>query len=301
MVLLLIVEVYPPLITGVKSGNVFIPPDSSVKDIANILKSHKLILDPVGFEFIVRLKGVQRNLKSGEYELKNIDNVFGLISVLEKGVPRKEVRVTIPEGFTVYDIANRLKKYGIISDVHKFIEKAKPFEGYLFPDTYFFYVDEDPEKIIKTMTTRFYQVLPKNYTEMVKKKGLNLKEAVILASIVEKEAKFDKDRALVASVFLNRLKIGMPLQSDATVNYALRNHKVWLSQKDLSIDSPYNTYKYAGLPPGPICNPGLKSLLAVAEAPETDYYYFLTKPNGETVFERTLEEHNRDIKKYYGG
>jgi UPF0755 protein len=295
------IEFFPTVITGVNSVGFSVPKNSSVGEIAEILRSKKVIIDPFGFTLIVRALKSDRNLKSGNYRISRVKNVFEIISVLEEGVPQKQVKVTIPEGFTVYDIARRLKENGIIANENDFIEKAKQFEGYLFPDTYFFYKGESPEKIIDAMKSRFYEVLPGNYEEMAKKKGLTLKEAVILASIVEKEAKFDKDRPLVASVFLNRLKIGMPLQSDATVNYALKSNKLWLSQKDLDVDSPYNTYKYVGLPPGPICNPGLKSLLAVVNAPKTDYYYFLTKPDGEAVFERTLEEHNRNIRKYYGG
>ncbi len=295
------IEFFPTVITGVNSVGFSVPKNSSVGEIAEILRSKKVIIDPFGFTLIVRALKSDRNLKSGNYRISRVKNVFEIISVLEEGVPQKQVKVTIPEGFTVYDIARRLKENGIIANENDFIEKAKQFEGYLFPDTYFFYKGESPEKIIDAMKSRFYEVLPGNYEEMAKKKGLTLKEAVILASIVEKEAKFDKDRPLVASVFLNRLKIGMPLQSDATVNYALKSNKLWLSQKDLDVDYPYNTYKYVGLPPGPICNPGLKSLLAVVNAPKTDYYYFLTKPDGEAVFERTLEEHNRNIRKYYGG
>ncbi len=299
--MIILVELFPQYITGVKDASFVIPRNSSVKEIAGILKNKRLILDPLGFLFIVRLEKADRDLKSGEYSVSNIKNVFDLLSRLKKGVPRKEIKVTIPEGFTVFDIADRLYKMGIINNKQEFIKKAEPYEGYLFPDTYFFYKGESPDKIIETMKNRFFQILPQDYEKKVRKKGLSLKEAVVLASIVEKEAKFDKDRPLVASVFLNRLKIGMPLQSDATVSYALHLHKVWLSEKELNTNSPYNTYKHPGLPPGPICNPGLKSLLAVANAPKTDYYYFLTKPDGEAVFERTLEEHNRDIRKYYGG
>lgn len=295
------VEIFPTVVTGVNSVEFFVPKNSSVGEIAEILRSKKVIIDPFGFTLIVRALKSDRNLKSGNYRISRVKNVFEIISILEEGVPQKQVKVTIPEGFTVYDVARRLKENGIIANENDFVEKAKQFEGYLFPDTYFFYKGESPEKIIDAMKSRFYEVLPENYEEMAKKKGLTLKEAVILASIVEKEAKFDKDRPLVASVFLNRLKIGMPLQSDATVNYALKSNKLWLSRNDLNVDSPYNTYKYTGLPPGPICNPGLKSLLAVVNAPKTDYYYFLTKPDGEAVFERTLEEHNRNIRKYYGG
>ena len=295
------IEIYPETITGVHSASFSVQKNSSAVDIAHILKNKRLIIDPFGFTAILRIEGAEGKLKSGNYVLKNLNNVFDIINALEKGVPQVEVKVTIPEGFTVSDIANRLYENGVIFDKKAFVKKALPFEGYLFPDTYFFIKGESADKIIQTMKRRFYAVLPKDFSEKAKEKGLSEKEAVILASIVEKEAKFDKDKPLVASVFLNRLKVGMPLQSDATINYLLKEKKLWLSQKDLEINSPYNTYKYKGLPPTPICNPGLKSLLAVVNAPETDFYYFLATPNGKTIFERTLEEHNRDIAKYYGG
>ena len=295
------VEAYPQFITGVHSASFVIGKNASAFDIAQILKSKRLIIDPFGFVLMVRYNNADKNLKSGKYNLENVYSTFDIISLLEKGTIPEQIKVTIPEGFTVVDIAGKLYKNGIINDKESFIKKALPFEGYLFPDTYFFLKGESTEEIIKTMKSRFNEVLPHDFAEKAKQKGLTEKEALILASIVEKEAKLDKDRPLVASVFLNRLKVNMPLQSDATINYVLKDKKLWLSEKDLAIDSPYNTYKYQGLPPGPICNPGLKSLIAVVNAPETDYYYFLSKPDGETLFEKTLEEHNRDIAKYYGG
>ena len=287
-------------ITGHFTTSFNVPKGSSVRDIGKILEEHRLIIDNMSFPFIVRLLHYDKNLKSGQYQISNVRSVFRLLEILNKGVAPEQIKVTIPEGFTVDDIAKVLYQKGVIKDSNEFISKAQKYEGFLFPDTYFFLKGESIESIIEKMKNQFYKVLPEDYEERAKKKGLTLYQAVILASIVEKEAKFDEDRPLVASVFLNRLKIGMPLQSDATINYVLSNKKLWLTDKDLKIDSPYNTYMHTGLPPTPICNPGLKSLLAVVVAPKTNYYYFLTTESGKAVFERTLEEHNRDIRKYYG-
>ena len=294
-------EIYPSLVTGIHNAAFTIEKNATALSIAKTLKENHLIIDPIGFVLIVRIDKSEKELKSGEYNVRGINSVFDIINLLKKGTFPEQVKVTIPEGFTVRDIAQRLYETGVISDEDALVKKALPSEGYLFPDTYFFVKDENTDKIIQTMKRRFNEVLPKDFSKRVKEKALTEREAVILASIVEKEAKLDKDRPFVASVFLNRLKVGMPLQSDATINYVLKDKKPWLSEKDLALDSPYNTYKYKGLPPGPICNPGLQSLLSVVNAPKTDYYYFLTKPDGEAVFAKTLEEHNRNIEKYYGG
>jgi len=293
-------EFFPMYITGHYSASFNIPEGSSIKDIGKVLAEHRLIIDNVGFPFIVRVLHYDKSLKSGQYQVSDVHSVFQLLNILNKGVAPKQIKVTIPEGFTVEDIAKVLYQKGVIKNSKDFILKAQKYEGFLFPDTYFFLKGESVEAVIKKMKNRFYEVLPKDYEDKAEEKGLTLYQAVILASIVEKEAKFDEDRPLVASVFLNRLKVGMPLQSDATINYVLKNKKLWLTDKDLKIDSPYNTYTHTGLPPTPICNPGLKSLLAVVNAPKTDYYYFLTTKSGKAVFETTLKEHNRDIMKYYG-
>jgi UPF0755 protein len=287
-------------ITGNFSAKFNIRSGNSVKEVGQILAKNRLIIDTFTFPFIVRLLNADKSLKSGDYSVEHVENIFQLLSVLQNGVPEKQIKVTIPEGYTAADITKTLKEKDIISNDKEFFKKAIKYEGFLFPDTYFFLKGEDSDKIIQTMKKRFYSVLPDSYEKQVKKKGLSLYQAVILASIVEKEAKFDEDRPLVASVFLNRLRVGMPLQSDATINYVLKDKKLWLSDKDLKIDSPYNTYTHTGLPPTPICNPGLKSLIAVANAPNTDYFYFLTTKSGKAIFERTLAEHNRDIRKYYG-
>lgn len=273
----------------------------NTREIANILKNNKLILEPYSFIFWSRVFNFDSKLKSGIYDLKPVNNMNELLLELSKGGRPKEIRVTIPEGFTASDIADRLYSNSIVKDKEAFLKYIKPHEGYLFPDTYNFYEDMPYDLILKKFLDRFNEVVPSDYAELAKKRGLTMNEAIILASIVEKEAKFDDDRPLVASVFLNRLAIGMPLQADSTILYALGTHKEWLSKEDYQIDSPYNTYKYTGLPPTPICNPGIKSIMAVVEAPKTDYYYFMTTPEGRAIFSKTLSEHEANLRKYYGG
>ncbi len=297
---LAIIEIFPMQITKKYEGELKIQDDLSANEIANILKEEKFIIDPKGFLVILSFYRDDSFFKSGTHKLTGIENVFSLIEQLQKpGLP-EEISVTFPEGFTVKDIANRLKENSIIADDNAFLEFAKNYEGYLFPDTYKFVKGESFESIVSKMRGRFKEITGNDFEILCENKGFSEREVVILASIVEKEAKLDKDRALVASVFINRLRIDMPLQADSTINYILPQHKEWLSKEDYEIDSPYNTYKYSGFPPSPICNPGKASLFAVIEAPQTEYYYFMTKPDGEAVFAKTLAEHERNLAKYYG-
>lgn len=298
---LVAVEIFPGMITKKKGGDIIINESLNAKEIALFLKSENFIIDPYGFQIIASLSSKDTKLKSGRYKLQNINNVFNLIASLEKGGLPEEISATIPEGFTVKEIAKRLSENRIISDEHGFIEYALPFEGFLFPDTYRFVKGEAFDSIVLKMRNRFQEILGDALENLPDNYGLSLEEVVILASIVEKEAKLDKDRPLVASVFLNRLSINMPLQADSTINYILPEHKEWLSKEDYEIDSPYNTYRYPGLPKGPISNPGRASVLAVLNAPESPYYYFMTKPDGEAIFAKTLIEHERNLAEYYGG
>jgi UPF0755 protein len=298
---LVVVEIFPGMITKKKGGDIIIDESLSAKEIALFLKSENFIIDPYGFQIIASLSSKDTKLKSGRYKLQNINNVFNLIASLEKGGLPEEISVTIPEGFTVKEIAKRLSENKIISDEQGFIEYALPFEGFLFPDTYRFVKGEVFDSIVLKMRNRFQEILGDALESLPDNYGFSLEEVIILASIVEKEAKLDKDRPLVASVFLNRLSINMPLQADSTINYILHEHKEWLSKEDYEIDSPYNTYRYPGLPEGPISNPGRASVLAVLNAPESPYYYFMTKPDGEAIFAKTLTEHERNLAEYYGG
>ncbi|MGB9694879.1 MAG: endolytic transglycosylase MltG [Caldisericaceae bacterium] len=300
LILVLVLEVFPFIFVKPSSRTINIGSGTTTKSIALMLKKDKLIIDPYGFSFLVYVAGAEGRLKSGMHNLEAVHNTFELIKQLEQGGLPEEISVTIPEGYNVKEIAQKLFEAGVVDDKTKFIEEAQKDEGYLFPDTYNFILGSSNSNVISKMKSRFYEVLPKDYEKSAQTKGLSVKQAIILASIIEKEIVFNKDRPIAASVFLNRLKVGMPLQSDATIFYILSSHKEYLSADDYKIDSPYNTYKYTGLPLGPISNPGLDSIEAVINAPETDYYYFITKPDGEAVFEKTLEEHNKDVAKYYG-
>lgn len=301
VILLILFSFFEPFFVFKEPKVVEIENGESLQSIANKLTINRIILEPYSFIFFARVLSYDSKLKSGIYELQNTPTIYGLLVMLSKGGKPKEISITIPEGFTSKDIAERLYSKHIISDMDKFYNYIKKDEGYLFPDTYNFYEGMPYDEIVKKFKDRFYEVVPKNYGELAKAKGLTEYQALILASIVEKEAKLDEDRPIVASVFLNRLKIDMPLQADSTILYALSTHKEWLSKEDYNIDSPYNTYKYKGLPPTPICNPGIKSIMAVVEAPQTPYYYFMTTPDGKAIFSKTLSEHEANLRKYYGG
>jgi UPF0755 protein len=184
--------------------------------------------------------------------------------------------------------------------------KDAPTEGYLFPDTYLIPEQATAGGIIEILVNNYYRRFDDSLKAKAKKNGLSEKEVLILASLVEKEGRNDADRQKVASIILKRYRKDWPLQIDATIQYALgyqANEKTWwkkvLTADDLSIDSPYNTYKNTGLPPGPICNPGLSSITAVANANvNTPYWYYLSDKNGKMHYSKTLEEHNANIKSY---
>lgn len=166
-------------------------------------------------------------------------------------------------------------------------------EGYLFPDTYYFTYGQSEEEIIRQMVSRFVDVVYPAVEGKIGRWGLGLHEIVTLASIVEREVMADSERPLVASVYLNRLKINMPLQADPTVRYVMTEDRSRVLYRDLEIDSPYNTYRNNGLPPGPIASPGLASIMAVLEPAETDYLFFVAKGDGTHQFSRTFSEHVR--------
>lgn len=246
-------------------------------------------------------------IKYGEYRFKGIVSPFEVYKKLTRGEFLLH-KITIPEGFDIYDIANRLQEKGICSK-KTFLKYAKDksyantlgiksdgFEGYLFPDTYFFYKHENPKYIIYTMYEAFKETMKKNHLNPTKNQ-------IIIASIVEKEAKYLKDKPLVASVIYNRLKKDMPLQMDSTVIYALKIEGKWngtLTKKDLSIKSPYNTYLVKGLPPTPICNPGINSIKSAIYPAKSDYLYFVSDKTGNIYFNKSLKNHIKAVKKVEG-
>lgn len=281
---------------------------STPGQIAKQLKKEGLIKNERVFLLYARLQGKINKFKAGQYIISPAYNTPQIIDIIEAGKVAT-MSFTIPEGYNLRQIAAVMVDKGICTqeEFWRAINEEEydyPFlkdlpdveyrlEGYLFPDTYSIPLGMKVEQVINTMLKRFAQVydnLPPNET------GLSTHEVVTLASIVEGESLVDEERPLVASVFFNRLKIGMKLDSDATIQYLFDEHKERVLFRDLEIDSPYNTYRNKGLPPGPIGSPGEASLRAVLEPADSNYWYFVAKKDGsgEHVFSVTLEEHNRN-------
>lgn len=280
-----------------------IPMGSSVKEVGVLLEDKGLITNSNSFVWYVYLTGKQRQVKAGRYHLQPGMAFTGLLAELQKGRSIYH-RVTIPEGLTQKEITDLLVRRGLVDEerfwelLHdrEFLRSHLPefnprsAEGFLFPDTYDFADGASEEEILAVLFRRFRQV----WSSIVQEdtvKFLSSTELVTLASIIEREAKKAEERPVISAVFLNRLRMGYPLQSCATVMYALGERRSRLLYDDLKIESPYNTYLYRGLPPGPISNPGRASLTASLYPAETDFLYFVARPDGSHVFSRTYREH----------
>lgn len=279
----------------------------NVFTVARKLRAEGLIKSIPVFLLEAFRTGLYREIKAGEYALFPHQSPTEILEILAKGKVYLH-RVTIPEGATIWQIAEILEAEKICSR-EEFMKLAEDpefvrslglpgpsVEGYLFPDTYFFAKNTHPAKVIKVMTDRFREVW-QELEALVPERKLSMKEAVILASIVEKEAFHEAEKPIIAGVYLNRLKKGMPLQADPTINYALRSFRRLTYRDYISVKSPYNTYLHNSLPPTPIGNPGKSSLLAVLKPAKVPYLYFVADGNGSHIFSRTYAEHLRAIEK----
>lgn len=246
-----------------------------VREIAKKLRDQGLIRDQVAFFLLVKRLGIEKNIQAGSYKLSPAMPVHTIAQKLTLGT--EDVWITIPEGWRSEQILEYLGKIG----------NWKQDEGKYFPDTYLIPKQMALEDIRQLMLKTFVQ-----------KVGEVSSQTLILASLVEREARKEIDRPLVASVLKNRLEAGMALDVDATVQYALGFWKKDLTTEDLKIKSPYNTYLNPGLPPGPICNPGLSSIKAAQNSAQTDYLYYLSDKTGTIHYARTLSEHNTNVAKY---
>lgn len=287
--------------------------NSSAGDLAVPLKQAGVIRSVLAYKLYARFSGADKRLISGQHEIAPHSNISEVFVQLESKV-NNEREITVIEGWRLQDIADSLASNGVISredfmsavDIsnwrpqYDFLSdpKIKSLEGFLFPDTYRIYLDAQPKDIIKKMLDNFDHKLTAEMRSRLTQQNRKLFDAVILASIVEREALYDEDRAMIADIFLKRLANNIGLQSDATISYITGKKTTRSSAEDLEIDSPYNTYKYRGLPPGPICNPGLASLKAAISPQSNDYYYFLTDKDGHAHFGRTYAEHQQNIVKY---
>lgn len=298
-----------------KKQMIIINSHETAATIASKLHENSIIKSQKAFLFWARIFGYDRKIKSGRYHFAINSNVFDVLKTLNRGGEDK-VLVTIPEGYRIKEIAKLLSSEGICSE-KEFLKACADItllrslnidyplaEGYLFPDSYDFMIPSEPKDIIEKMVKRFWQV----FEEIQKSKvtqGVILSSAknpssidtiVTIASLIEKEAKLPNERSIIASVFYNRLKYNMPLQSCATVEYVLPNHKEQLSVEDTKTQSPYNTYLHRGLPPTPICSPGKASLIAAINPTKTKYLYFAIDKDDAHHFSKTFTEHQQFLK-----
>ncbi len=288
---------------------VYFEKGSSLRKISQTLAQNKIVSSSFLFEWWARLEHKGAKLKAGEYQF---DQGFTSNEVLNKMVIGLVIKypLTIPEGYNLKNIGKLLSDKNLIS-FDKWMEltrdpaileslgiTAPTLEGFLFPDTYDYEKGMTVMEIVGQMVKVFHEKVTPSLIAQAKEMGLSLDQWVTLASIVEKETAAPDERPLIASVFLNRLRIDMPLQTDPSVIYGINSFNGNLTHGDLLRDTPYNTYTRKGLPPGPICAPGLASLKAVLEASQAEYLYFVSKGNGHHVFSKTLEEHNKAVTTY---
>lgn len=288
--------------------NFSVPVGSNSRAIAKRLVAERLIRSELAFHLIVRYQGIDKHLQAGDYQLRRGMSLKQILDELQRGHVAL-VSWTVPEGLTVGAIAAlwEIAGFGTAEAFQKATElpqllqkyglEGKGVEGYLFPNTYKFAKGTTAETVVEMMLDEFNRRWNETLAEEARYLRRTRHEVVTLASVIEKEAQSESERTLIASVFHNRLARNWPLQADPTVLYALGNPERLLTRADLKIDSPYNTYLHKGLPPGPISNPGMASLMAALRPEKTDYLYFVAIGKGEHHFSKTLAEHNRMVWK----
>jgi UPF0755 protein len=299
---------------GYPAPEVFVevPAGEGPRGIAQRLIAAGVVRDELTFRVALWRSGQARRLQAGEYKF---DRPMTAREVVDKLVRGDVVLLplTFREGLTIDEMSRVFATSGFgaaaafvaaakdASLVQAIDPQASDLEGYLFPDTYALPRGSDAPRVVRAMVDRFHQVLTPELRQQAAARGLSVRQLVTLASLVEKETARPEERPLVAAVYSNRLKIGMGLQCDPTVIYALQlagRYTGNLRRVDLMFDSPYNTYRYAGLPPGPIAAPGQGSLEAAAQPADVDYLYFVSRNDGSHEFARTLAEHNRNVQRW---
>lgn len=286
-----------------------IPAGATFRQVATLLKNEQLITNYWFFRLLGKLESADRRIIPGEYALHPGMRPTEILSELVSG--RVVLHpITIPEGYTAAQIAELISQKGIADRAEllrwmrdrEFIRTlnldVSSLEGYLFPNTYRFARRTDPREVLKTMVAGLRQAVTPDLSQRAQEINLSLHQVLTLASVIEKETGVREERELVSAVFHNRLRRKLPLQSDPTVIYALNGFDGNLKARDLNLDSPYNTYRVVGLPPGPIANPGLQAIRAALYPAHTSYLYFVSRNDGSHYFSSTLEEHNRAVDKY---
>lgn len=281
------------------SGEIIvIPRGASVAQIVSELSAAHLVAHPALLHFLLRVSGTATSVQAGTYRFDTPENVIMIayrLSTGGYGIP--PVRITFVEGITVRESAQLIADTLPGIAAADFIKTATPYEGYLFPDTYIFPPGSDVDSIVASMRANFNEKT-KSLLNDIQASDRSLSDIVIMASLVEKEARTSAVKRIVAGILWNRLKLGMPLQVDAVFGYIFHRETYSPSFADLKVDSPYNTYTHAGLPPGPIGNPGLDSLEAILHPTKTNYLYYLVDKKGDIHYATTYATHQANQNKY---
>ncbi|MFZ5865231.1 MAG: endolytic transglycosylase MltG [Thermodesulfobacteriota bacterium] len=289
---------------------VSIPKGASLSQVAALLEEQGVISSRLVFKIVAAIRGEQRKIQAGEYSVKTGSDAGDVLDLLISGKTLM-FTFTVPEGYNIYQVADLFQQSGVMSR-SDFLNMAQDkltlkelgvegdsLEGYLFPDTYFIRPSEkkDGKLLVRRMVKRFYEVYDKEVRPIAEAHKWKTKDVVTLASLIEKEAR-QSEHAFVSAVFHNRLQKGMRLQCDPTVIYGIKAMGSRITRRDLDNPHSYNTYQHAGLPPGPIANPGKDSLTAAVQPADVDYLYFVAKNDGTHQFSSTLKEHNRWVDLY---
>jgi UPF0755 protein len=287
-----------------------IMPGHNFSDVFKELRNSEIVTYSYKFKLLAVIKGYDKRIKFGEYLLSTSMTPSEILTIITKGKVHLN-KLTIPEGYNIEQIAVAAFQAGIVEEKKSFLKAAKnsslaaqmkitakTFEGYLFPDTYYFPKNTPSETIISTMVNRFHAIFTDDFEKQAERLGFSIHQIVTLASIIEKETGVPEERPIISSVFHNRLKKKMRLESDPTVIYGINGFNGNLTRKDLKQPSPYNTYLIKGLPPGPISNPGLKALEAALYPAETDFLYFVSKKDKTHKFSTNIREHNKAVYRY---
>jgi UPF0755 protein len=310
ILIILFYNIYTPYDSRYYSRTVTIPPKTSTYGIGLLLEHAELINSPLLFFLYVKIWSP--SLKAGNYQLDSQMSLAEIVRRLQAGAESTSGTITIPEGFNLAQIAAALQSRAIIKSdeflnavrtpeyLARYTIKRDNLEGYLFPDTYRLYPDIPAKRAIELMLNQFDKMVVPIYQDYLQKKKtkLSLDEIITLASLIEKEAGNDAEKNLISAVFYNRIKLGMPLQCDPTIRYIVKKPSETLTKDDLQVDSPYNTYLNHGLPPGPICSPGLASIEAALAPASAKYLYFVSRNDGTHEYSFTLDQHNAAVIKY---
>lgn len=293
-----------------------VEPGMTTAYIANLLHKQKLVKTPEAFRLEAKFRGLERDLQAGRYEITAGMSNSEIVEVLSKGQVQR-VRFTVPEGFTVVKTAKKIEAEGLGS-AEKFIEAARNYtpypymetsdpnviykaEGFIFPSTYMFDIGMNEKDMLAMMVKEFNtQMNKENIPEEAEKQKMSIRDLVNMAALVEMEAVFKEEQPRIAGVFLLRLEIYMPIQSDTTIQYILGTQKEEITIADTRIQNPYNTYQNPGLPPGPISSPGMSAIKAVLNPEKTEYLYFVAEKDGHHRFTKTYAEHLKAIEDIHG-